>query len=97
MKIEITIPDEEIRNIIAQALQLPAYASEVQTVPARREWIPASEPPTTERKVVVRTKDGCEYFETPRGGKLMKNVEYWYPLPENDAIRKEVSNGKANP
>ena len=94
MKIELVISDEQVRNVIAQALQLPAYSSEVKTIPAEPEWIPASQPPKTESRVVVRTKDGCVYFETPRDGKLMKNVEYWYPLPEDDKIRKEVTNGK---
>lgn len=81
MKIEITIKDEEVRDIIAQALQLPAYSTEAPAAPAKREWIPASEPPKTNERVVVKTKDGCVYFETPRDGKLMKNVAAWYPLP----------------
>jgi hypothetical protein len=94
MEIKLEIPDQSIRDVIAQALQLPAYTTEVQTIPAQPEWIPASQPPTTESKVVVKTKDGCIYFETPRDGKLMKNVKLWYPLPEDDAIRKEAINGK---
>lgn len=93
MTVEITIKDEDIRKIIAEALGLPAYTAET-TRPARCEWIPASEPPKDDRKVIVKTKDGAVYFETPRDGKLMKNVELWYPLPEDDAIRKEAINGK---
>lgn len=93
MTVEITIKDEDIRNIFAQALGLPAYDSQ-PAAPARCEWIPASEPPKEDRKVVVKTKDGAIYFETPRNGKLMKNVEFWYPLPDDDAIKKGDHNGK---
>ena len=81
MKIELVMPDEQVRDVIAQALQLLAYSTEAPAAPAKREWIPASEPPKTNERVVVKTKDGCVYFETPRDGKLMKNVTAWYPLP----------------
>jgi len=94
MKVEITIKEEDIRQLIAEALGLPAYTAET-TGPARCEWIPASEPPKDGRKVVVKTKDGAIYFETPRNGKLMKNVEFWYPLPDDDAIKKGDHNGKS--
>lgn len=94
MTVEITIKDEDIRQLIAEALGLPAYTVEA-TAPARCEWIPASEPPKEDRKVVVKTKDGAVYFETPRNGKLMKNVEFWYPLPDDDAIKKGAHYGKS--
>lgn len=32
--------------------------------------------------VVVKTKDGAKYFGSAYEGKLMPNVEYWYPIPE---------------
>ena len=87
MKVELTIKDDEVRELLAEALGLPGYQPTGESPVSPLLWIPASEPPKDNQKVVVRTKDGCVYFETPRDGKLMKNVAYWYPLPADDAIK----------
>lgn len=89
MTVQVEIKDEDLRHVVEKVLEMPAYepeqVTEQQVSPML--WIPASEPPKDNQKVVVRTKDGCVYFETPRDGKLMKNVAYWYPLPADDAIK----------
>ena len=93
MNLSITIDDKQVLDIVTQALRLPGYPAEAPAAPAKREWIPASQPPKTDKRVVVKTKDGAVYFETPRDGKLMKNVAYWYPLPD-DENGKEATDGE---
>ena len=95
MKVELTIKNEEVREILAEALGLPGYQPTGESPVSRPLWIPASEPPKDGQKVVVRTKDDCVYFETCHGGKLMKQVAYWYPLPAFDRIKKGDQDGKS--
>lgn len=48
-----------------------------------RRWIkPSERVPADGVLVVVKTKGGAIYFGGAYKGKLMSNVEYWYPLPE---------------
>ena len=94
MKVELTIKDSEVRELLAEALGLPGYQSTNDQPERPGMWIPASEPPLDGQKVVVRTKDDCIYFETCHGGKLMKQVAYWYPLPSFDRIKKGDQDGK---
>lgn len=47
------------------------------------KWIDVREKqPSDGALVVVKTKDGAKYFGSAYEGKLMSNVEYWYPLPQ---------------